>query len=183
MINNERDAIRNLQKYLRQLSYFDSDITPPPIDGIFELETERSVKDFQKKHGLTESGVADRETWDLIYTEYLNSVSENSLPEMLSVFPLMPKDYELKTSDSWFLVEILQYMLEELRYSYDNFENVKRSGVYDSETELAVKDFQRRNLLEETGRVNKATWNEISRQFNNNSLNILSVLSIIFLVF
>ena len=171
MIKNEREAISNLQKYLRQLSYFDTDITSPPRDGILGSETERSIRDFQRKYGLTENGIADRETWNLIYKEYLRSISENSLPEQLSVFPVMPKDYELKANDSWFLVEILQYMLEELRYSYDDFENVKRSGVYDDETERAVKDFQRRNFLEETGRVNKSTWNAISTQFNNNGLN------------
>lgn len=171
MIKNEREAIANLQKYLRQLSYFDPDITSSPRDGIFDRETEQSVRDFQKKHGITESGVADKKTWDLIYKEYLRSLNENSLPEQISVFPVMPKDYELKATDTWFLVDVLQYMLEELRYSYDDFESIKRNGVYDIETENAVKAFQRRNFLEETGRVNKSTWNEISRQFNNNALN------------
>ena len=171
MIKNEREAITNLQTYLRQLSYFDSDITPPPIDGIFASETERSVREFQRKHGLEESGVADRITWNLIYNEYKMSLKENALPVSISVFPAFPKSYELKLNDDWFLVEILQYMLKELSYSYDDFDKVERNGVYDKETESAVKAFQRRNFLKETGRVNKSTWDELGRQFNNNSFN------------
>ena len=170
MITNEREAITNLQTYLRQLSYFDDGINAPPTDGIFDSETEKSVRDFQTKYGLSPSGVADKETWDLIYKAYLDSIKENSLPEKVSFFPVI-NNYELELNDSWFLVELLQYMLEELRYEYDNFGSLVRSGIYDSETESAVKDFQKRNMLEETGKVDKETWNAITRQFNHNSLN------------
>ena len=34
-----RDAIRNLQRYLRRISYEDNRISPVPIDGIFDDRT------------------------------------------------------------------------------------------------------------------------------------------------
>ena len=171
MIINENEAITNLQTYLRQLSYFDSDINSPPIDGIYEAETERSLRDFQNKYGIPETGIADKLTWDMLYSAYLRSVKQNTPPEKITLFPVFQTDYELGLNDSWFLVDALQYMLEELRYSYDNFERVERNGVYDTATENAIKDFQRKNMLEETGKVNKETWNAIARQFNNYALN------------
>ena len=171
MTINENEAIANLQTYLRQLSYFDKSITPPPIDGILGEDTEQAIRDFQIRYGIDETGIANKETWEALYREYLKSVKENALPQKISLFPVIEKDYTIERNDNWFLVEALQYMLEELRYSYDNFEGVKRSGVYDEETENAVKDFQKRNLLEESGKVNKETWDAITRQFNENSLN------------
>ena len=61
---NEKEAIRNVQRYLRQLSYTDADIPPVPIDGIFGEATENSLIAFQTKNGLSPSGVADRESFD-----------------------------------------------------------------------------------------------------------------------
>ena len=107
----------------------------------------------------------------MLYSAYLRSVKQNTPPEKITLFPVFQTDYELGLNDSWFLVDALQYMLEELRYSYDNFERVERNGVYDTATENAIKDFQRKNMLEETGKVNKETWNAIARQFNNYALN------------
>ena len=40
---NLQDAIFNLQKYLRAISYADPRITRPPLDGIFDSATEESV--------------------------------------------------------------------------------------------------------------------------------------------
>ena len=41
--DTRKDAVNNLQRYLRQLSYTDPDITAPPIDSIFEKATADSV--------------------------------------------------------------------------------------------------------------------------------------------
>ena len=71
-------AVRNLQKYLRQLSYTDFDIPPVPIDGIFGEATTASLKAFQKKNGLEDNGIADRESFDALYDSYLLSVKRFS---------------------------------------------------------------------------------------------------------
>jgi peptidoglycan hydrolase-like protein with peptidoglycan-binding domain len=49
-------------------------------------------------------------------------------------------------------------MLGEIRLHYDNLETVAQTGIYDAETDTAVREFQTRNLLPVTGKVNKATW-------------------------
>ena len=86
---NLQDAISNLQKYLRALSYVNDEITPPPIDGIFESATEESVRSFQRAFGLETNGVVDKTTWDAIYEQYKLIPSEPLPP----FFPSSPKNY------------------------------------------------------------------------------------------
>lgn len=163
---NEAQAITNLQTYLRHLSYFDPDATIVPIDGVFGSDTEKAVREFQRTNGLVQTGTADRKTWELIFEQYRASIASKLPPETVSLFPRVPENYILRPGDSWFLVEVVQYMLGELRISYDNFGEVERTGVYDDATVNAIKDFQRRNFLFQTGNLDRLTWNLLTQQFN-----------------
>lgn len=165
--NNERDAIRNLQTYLRQLSYTDESISSPPIDGIFDTVTENSLRDFQRRASLPESGVADRETWNRLYEEYLRSLNENAVPEPLSLFPRVPNGYYLSRGDEYYLVSIIQLLLNELRIIYDSFIPLVVSGIFDEATEANIIDFQSKNQLPPTGQVDRATWDRIAKSFQN----------------
>lgn len=163
----EKDAVRNLQRYLRQLSYTDREITPPPVDGIFESVTRRSLSDFQRTRGMTQSGVADRATWDALYREYLASLERYSPPLPLYIFPRTPEGYGVSLGDEYFLVGIIQLLLNELRIIYDSLTPLVISGVYDAETEANVRDFQSKNRLDETGKVDKATWNKLTEAYRD----------------
>ncbi len=165
--NNERDAIRNLQTYLRQLSYTDSNIASPPIDGIFDTVTESSLRAFQRRSSLPESGVADRATWNRLYEEYLLSLGQNAVPAPLSLFPRVPDGYSLSRGDEYYLVSIIQLLLNELRIIYDTFIPLVVSGIFDEATEANIIDFQSKNQLPVTGRVDRATWDRIAESFGN----------------
>lgn len=165
--SNEKDAIRNLQRYLKQLSYTDESITSPPIDGIFDTVTENSLRAFQRRSALPESGVADRETWNRLYDEYLRSLEENAVPEQLSLFPRTPAGYSLSLGDEFYLVSIIQLLLNELRIIYDSFIPLVVSGIFDEATEANIIDFQKKNQLPATGRVDRATWDRIARSFGD----------------
>ena len=151
-------AILNLQRYLRQLSYFDEGIPPPTLSGTWDARTEESLVAFQKMKRLPETGRADEVTWNLLYDEYKRSVADAALPRSLPLFPLIPDGYEIGMGEESFVVMAIQYMLGEIRLQYDNLEEVAQTGIYDRETDTAVREFQTRNLLPVTGKVNKATW-------------------------
>ena len=85
---------------------------------------------------------------------------------MLSLFPRNPSGYELQTGDAQFLVDAVQFILDELRIDYDTLGDVKRTGTYDTATENAVREFQRINSLNITGKVNKSTWDALATQYN-----------------
>jgi peptidoglycan hydrolase-like protein with peptidoglycan-binding domain len=165
----EKDAIQNLQRYLRQLSYTQDGITAPPIDGIYSDATRASLKSFQRKNGLKESGIADRETWDKLYAEYLSSVAIGTPPLSVPVFPRTPNGYELEMGDKYFAVSILQLLLNELRIIYDSFVPLAVTGIYDENTEANVIDFQEKNRLPITGKVNKETWDSLVNAYQNNA--------------
>ena len=164
---NEAQAITNLQSYLRQLSYFDLEIEPIAINGTWNDETQNALIAFQRANGLAPTGVADEQTWNLLFSQYKNSLEENSPPSSVPFFPREPSGESLGLGDEGFVVAVIQYMLQELSILYDNLESVEISGKYDEKTQSAVSEFQKRNLLPQNGRVNKQTWNKLVRAFES----------------
>ena len=162
----EGSAIRDLQRYLRQLSYVDTRITRPPTDGIYGSETRRAVRDFQRIEGLPETGSVDTPTWELLFARYEASLAREGAPVPLAVFPRLSAGYALRRGDESFLVQLLQYALRELSLFYKENERVPQSGAYDEATEAAVKALQRRTLLPESGEVDRATWDALAALYN-----------------
>ena len=142
----------------------------PPIDGIFESDTENAVASFQRANGLPETGVADKETWDRIFEEYMRVTENERLAQGLFIFPDAPIGYTISKGDALTLVRILQLLLLELRAIYDIFEDITENGIFDDKTETAIRDFQAANLLPVTGEVDKRTWNRIVREYANLAL-------------
>ena len=59
----------------------------------------------------------------------------------------------------------LQTYLRAISFADDRIERVPIDGIFDTETEKAVSSFQRTRGLEETGIVDKATWDAIYNEF------------------
>ena len=156
--NNEREAVRNIQRYLRRLSYTEAAIPPVPIDGIFGEATRASLMAFQKMNGLDESGVADRESWELLYKRYLEVSERYTPPSGFSVFPRIPRDYAMGIGEVSFAVSVVQYLLGEVSVIIDEIEPVEITGKYDTQTARAVSVFQSLSGLDVTGKVDLMTW-------------------------
>jgi len=153
------EAVRNLQRYLRQISYVDPDIPAVGIDGIFDMATREALTAFQVKNGLAGTGVADITTWELLYGTYLDALFGSSEPEALPIFPISPIDYKSTKGDEGFLVSTIQYLLREISTVYDFPLEVRINGIFDEETERAVATVQGLFLLPITGTVDKRLWN------------------------
>ena len=159
--STQKDAVFNLQRYLRQLSYSHSNIPSPPTDGIFGEVTQSSLEAFQREYGLPVSGVADRATFERLYEEYLASLELYSPPLSLGLFPRTPDGYYVSVGDEFFLVSVIQLLLNELSIIYDSFIPLVINGIFDDATQANVSDFQVKNQLRADGRVDKATWNRL----------------------
>ena len=163
---NHSPAVENLQRYLRQLSYGEPTIPPPPIDGIFETQTEDALREFQRLRNIPVTGSADQDTWERLYIDYRSSLAYNSPPRQISVFPLDPPGYVLTLGSGGFVVAAIQHMLRELSHSYSFLSVVNTTGIYDEQTANAVRLFQQQNRLPTDGNVGLLTWNAIADQYN-----------------
>ena len=162
---NLQDAIFNLQKYLRALSFVDPSIIRPPLDGIFDSATEQSVRSFQESRGLNANGLVDKATWDAIYAEYKTLELQTELP----FFPSYPPNYEARIGEESAFVGIVQVLLRELSSIYDNFPDIEINGIFDSATEQAILELQRASGLEPTGALDKATYRRLLYDLSSHS--------------
>lgn len=162
---NESEAIENLQRYLRQLSYAE-EISPVPIDGVFESDTRRALEEFQALYGLPVTGSATPQTWEMLYAAYRASLSSGTPPRAVLILPPTARTDPLRLGTRAFAVTVLQHMLRELSSLYGSLENVEITGIYDEATSAAVKDFQTKSRLSPSGEVDLATWNAITDQYN-----------------
>ena len=163
---NKRVAIRNLQRYLRAISYFDERIPKVGIDGVYGPETERAVRAFQQIADLPVTGTVDQVTWEALYAYYLADQAKHDAPARISHFPRLPEDYTLEVGEQQFLVSIIQHALQELAVDYDWPVEVPLTGAYDEATAAAVRVFQDLNGLPATGGVDRATWNALANTYN-----------------
>ncbi len=167
----EDEAIRNLQRYLLQLSFFNDAIPPVPVDGVWNTATQESLRAFQRQYGLPVTGRADRVTWDTLYQAYLQSLAETGRPEPVYIFPRQPNEYSVGLGDEGVLIMAIQHLLRERLIEYGlQLEEDALTTVFDAATEAGVREFQAIHGLPITGRVDKATWNELVRA-NNDRIN------------
>lgn len=122
-LNDENIAVNTLQSRLMELGYFEYS---EPTD-FFGPVTKSAVQLFQRAYGLEQTGIADNHLQTLIY-------SEDAIPYFMSAGN---KGTDIKS---------LQRRLNELGY-YDEKDN----GYFGVATEDAVKAFQKKNKIEETG--------------------------------
>lgn len=162
----ESDAVRYLQTYLRAQRLADPTYPSVPVDGIFGSQTKYALTEFQRRNGLPPTGIADRVTWDMLYTQYLEITSENEPPSPIIPFPSSPSDYVIKLGERSFLVAVVQYMLGEIGAVYGFSDAPATDGEYGEETAEFVREFQRMSGLEDSGEVDRATWSALSRIFN-----------------
>lgn len=162
----KQDAIIKLQTYLRAQKFLDENAPYVPIDGIFDTETQNALIEFQRKNGLTPNGIANKETWDLLYMQYEEILKSTSLPSPIIPFPSYPRDYTIKRGEKSFLVATVQYMLNEISIIYNTFEPPAITGEYNEDTENYIRAFQERNLLNISGEVDRTTWEYLSRIYN-----------------
>lgn len=157
--NQKRQHIRELQTYLHAISFFNEKIPRVIPDGFYGKETVLAVRAFQREYGLPETGNTDFATWNKIVSVYRSYVYAN--PVSYNIFP--SASYVLRQGDTGILVYILQAMLNDIGAAHDNIPDLAVSGDFNVQTMEAVKQFQKRAGLPQSGSVNSGTWNLLVR--------------------
>ncbi len=151
----KKQHIYEIQTYLYSISLFNDKIPQVIPDGVYGKDTAEAVKAFQREYGLPETGNTDPATWRKIVNVYRAYI--HAAPAPFHVFP--SAGYVVKNGDHGELIYVIQAMLNDIGSSYDNFPETKVCGDYDVPTAEAVKQFQKKVGLPQTGRVDSATWN------------------------
>lgn len=70
-IDRKEESVKEVQRYLRAISYRHESVPHVGIDGIYGEETEKAVRAFQLLFSLLETGITDEETFARLYREFL----------------------------------------------------------------------------------------------------------------
>lgn len=136
------DAVKDLQRALKELGYYKSS-----IDGKYGNGTKNAVKAFQKMNGLSQTGTADLATQTLLY--HGNPKDADGLvisDQNKNVYETLSRG---KKGEQ---VKALQRRLQQLGYYTKTID-----GDYGSGTVGAVKAFQKKAGLSQTGTADNDT--------------------------
>ena len=144
-----------LQRRLKALKYYVG-----TIDGKMDQETVKALKKFQKAHGLTDDGVAGKETYAILFSDAAlvkgttptPAATETPAPETTETAAVSQTWPTLRKNDSGENVAQLQEALIQLGYMTG-----KADGNYGASTVSAVKEFQKANGLTEDGTAGEET--------------------------
>ena len=137
-------------------------------NGIFGVDTEAAVSEFQQIFNLTVNGQVDKSTWYKIKQYYVGVKSLSELvSEGVSIEEArVPFHTELREGSSGLGVRTIQYYLNIIAYFNPSLNLSPLDGVFGSATTQAVRDFQSFYGLPVTGVVNTATWNTMTRIYS-----------------
>ncbi len=135
--------VKQLQQRLKELGYYTS-----TIDSSYGNQTVNAVKAFQKKNGLSQTGVADAATQKKLYSS--SAVKANAATTTT-------QDETLRKGDKGTAVKQLQQRLKELGYYKSAIDS-----DFGTQTVNAVKAFQKKNGLSQTGVVDSATLKKLN---------------------
>lgn len=161
-IGDEGYVVKQIQVRLNRIS--DNYPAIPkiyPVDGIFGNQTQQAVREFQQIFKLTPDGIVGKSTWYRIIYIY-NAVKRLS---ELDSEGISVEEYSqqfkttLSRGDEGPSIRLIQYYLSVISGFYPTIPRATITGIFDEQTENAVKAFQRTFNLTPDGVVGRGTWN------------------------
>lgn len=149
--------VQLMQCCLSLLSYFDDMLPGPSSGGEFDPQMEASVRAFQEQEGLPADGIVNRQTWNALlcaYDQTIASIPPRYLEASEEIYP----GKFLAPGQSGREVEILQLFLDEAAEKTPAIPAVNVTGVYDEQTETAVRAVQELEGLPVNGVTGPSTW-------------------------
>lgn len=152
--------VRNLQNFLRVISYHYNTVSAVVPDGIYSDQTYQSVKSFQKTFGLPETGVVNQQTWEKIISVYENIEKFYGPPTQISLIP--NAEMKICTEEKNELLYAIQSLILCLAHKFRNVPSVDICGVNNEECVNSIKKIQEICGLPQNGEINKQTYDMIA---------------------
>ncbi len=157
--------VKTLQYYLSIIAYFNSDLQPVPLDGVFGAGTVDAVRRFQAFYGLPVTGIVNTETWntiDKIYSETVAALPPGYEGNNAKLYP----GYFLTKGTRGQNITDLQTYLNLIGKNIPEIPQVPITGYFGDQTENAVSTFQRLFGIPVSGEVGPVTWYQIALQYD-----------------
>lgn len=157
-INEKREVVREIQRFLYELSLRFDHLPVVYPDGDYGPQTRRAVMAFQEHEGLRQTGEVDYATWEALYRLYRGTFDFRTREADPSVaYAGLP----LRLGSRGYAVFLLRAALGELSRFYPTLPPLAPTSLFQRSTELAVRALQRVYRIEPDGVVDVALWNRI----------------------
>lgn len=155
--------VRSLQHMLRRLALeypFLPEVVP---DGIFGERTLEAVMLFQRELHPPVTGIVDRDTWNAIRDRWYEVERKHGDARSLRAFP--SEGAAVEPGEEQEFIILPQMMFQLLSRYLTGFSEGEASGVHDEDSVRNTKWLQRAAGLEETGTMDRQTWEVLSRLY------------------
>lgn len=158
------EDVRTIQKQLNRITLnFPAIPRIYPVTGVFDRDTENSVRAFQGAFNLAVDGIVGKATWYKIKrvwvaVKQLSDITSEglTLSEAQRIFPTT-----LRLGDSGVGVVAAQYYLAFLGFFLPDLPPIGITGTFDETTRDAVYAFQSYAGLPIDGIIGRDTWNAL----------------------
>ena len=164
IIEEERAKIKELQRYLREIAIKDTRVPILAIDGFYLDDTANSVSKFQTINNLEPTGETDETTWNSVFNRYLEIKRRDAPPVPLNIFK--NPDTTLYIGAQGYTIYFIQTILKILSQRFYNLGDLEITGVYDAQTELAIRKVREVTGVTEDEKIDKNTFDALAILFN-----------------
>lgn len=156
-------AIRDLQTMLTAISHVRRELPRLTPDGRFGEKTLEAVMIFQRQADLTVTGEVDQTTWEAIVQTHQDVRQQLAPPRSVSLLPHHGSD--ILPGQFTPLLYPIQGMFLALSQIFGPVREAPVSGHLDEDTAHNLRWLQNRGSREETGSLDKDTWEDLSRLY------------------
>jgi len=155
--------VRSLQYMLRRISLVDEYLPQLKADGVFGEETLEAVMLFQRERHPPVTGEVDLDTWNAIRDRW--DQVEQSLGEArpVRVYPAGNRQVEPGSTNEFMILP--QTMFQVLSEYLEGITVHDPNGTHGPESSQNTRWLQRAAGLQETGIMDRRTWDMLSRLY------------------
>lgn len=155
--------VSSLQHMLGELSYAHEQLPFVAVDGVFGEETLEAVMTFQREFSPPVTGRVDQRTWDDIVRHFREWERQRARPRSLRAFP--PRPFQIEIGDRDDTMILVQTLFQGLSEVLEGIVPDAAEGYHGPHSEHNVRWLQRAAHMEQTGIMDRFTWNMLARLY------------------
>ncbi len=174
-LGDSNESVRILQEQLNRIAINFPRLPLIEVNGVYNQQTEETVREFQRLFILPITGITDKATWYRISQIY---ASVKRLAEITSEgqrasynrqqYPGSPIQLYSRGSE----VQEIQFYLQRIARFNPLVESPELDGIYGASTQRAVISFQNAYGLSPTGVIDEADWVRLVEVYNGTLDNV-----------